>query len=92
MSKQNPIRTKNIWNKNSKIAEDLARAYYESLIAEYGVETIKKDSKENVGFNTFCDGIRLGLDVIMPLLDNRQQKEAIVKINDLLKIRKEKKN
>lgn len=74
-----------IWKANNKYAEELGDAYYESVIENYKKTN---DSKENFGYNTFIDGIRLGLDIIIPLLDDENQKMAIKKIKSMVKIRK----
>ena len=74
------------------MADDLGQAYYDYLLKEYDKKVTSKDSKENFGFNTFCDGIRLGLDAIMPLLDEGGIKAAKQKIKDMLEIRKRAKN
>lgn len=90
--KHNPNRAEKIWKKNKERATKLGEAYYDFLLKEYNKKTIEKDSKENFGFNTFCDGIRLGLDMIMPLFNESELRIAEKKIDDLLKIRKEAKN
>ena len=81
-------KTKSIWNENEKIAEDLARAYYGHLIETYNQKQVKKNSKEHFGFNTFVDGIRLGLDIITPLLDEGKKAEVDEKIKSMLVFRK----
>jgi DNA-binding ferritin-like protein (Dps family) len=55
----NDDEVKKIWKENEKRAEKLADAYYDSVIENYPKN---KSSKENFGYNTFIDGIRLGLD------------------------------
>ncbi len=90
--KHNPNWTNKIWKSNKKLAEGLGEAYYDSLLKEYDQKTIRKDSKENFGFNTFCDGIWLGLDIVMPILDASSMKAAEQKIKDMLKIRKTARN
>lgn len=77
---------KKIWKANEEHSEELACAYYDSVIQNYKV-TI--DSKENFGYNTFVDGIRLGLDIIMPLLDEEGQEKVIDKIKSMIKVSKE---
>ena len=77
---------KKIWKANEKYAERLGNAYYDSVIENY--KFIKKDSNENFGYNTFVDGIRLGLDIIIPLLDEGSQEKVIEKINSMIEIRK----
>ena len=81
-------KTKSIWNKNEKIAEDLARTYYDHLIENYNQKQVKKHSKEHFGFNTFVDGIKLGLDIITPLLDEEKKAEVDEKIKSMLAFRK----
>ena len=76
-------RTKAVWKENEKTAEELARAYYDHVIENYNLGQVKKHSKENFGFNTFIDGIRLGLDVIMPLLDEDLKKKVNEKIDSM---------
>ena len=78
-------KTSKIWTENKEIANKLAYAYYDSLIETYGKQ--KKDSRENFGFNTFADGINLGLDVILPLLDAEHLKKVKGKIEMMLKKR-----
>ncbi len=77
--------TNNIWAENKEIANKLAYAYYDVLIETYDKQ--KKDSRENFGFNTFADGINLGLDIVMPLLDEVHFKKAKAKIESMLKKR-----
>ncbi|MBU2590021.1 MAG: hypothetical protein KKA65_03690 [Nanoarchaeota archaeon] len=91
IKKQNTDRTEKIWKNNIKLADDLGKAYYDFLLKEYNKNTLKKDSKENWGFNTFCDGIRIGLDTIMPLLDDAGIKTVKQKIKNMLKIREQRK-
>ena len=91
IKKQNPDRTDNIWKNNIKLADNLGESYYKFLLKEYDKTSVKKDSKENFGFNTFCDGIRMGLDIVMPLLDDEGLNSARQKIKDMLKIREQKK-
>ena len=79
---------KKVWKENKAIAEELAEAYYGHLLKNYSPAQIKKDSKENFGFNAFADGINLGLDVIMPLLDEEHSKKVLEKIETMLRIRK----
>ena len=61
------------WEKNEEIAEKLANCYYGSILEEYKQE-IEKSSKEDFGFNAFVDGIRVGLDIVIPLLDEKFKK------------------
>ncbi len=78
---------KRIWEKNNNTATKLADAYYDSLLNE-AEEFIKKDSKENVGYNMFLGGIRVGLDIIIPLLDEKTKKKVDDKIDMMLTKRK----
>lgn len=80
-------KTNKIWNENKAIANRLAYAYYDFLIEAYDKNRIKNDSRKNFGFNTFADGINLGLDTIMPLLDDVHIKKVKAKIETMLKIR-----
>ena len=81
-------KTQKIWNENEKIAEELADAYYGSLLDAYGNAQIRKFSKEDHGYNTFLDGIRLGLDISMPMLDKETQDKIKAKVRDMLMVRK----
>lgn len=81
-------KTKAIWAKNEKTAEDLAMTYYDHLIETYNQNQVKKYSKEHFGFNTFVDGIRLGLDIIIPLLDEEKKTEVDEKIKSMINFRK----
>src|SRR3989338_7344394 len=76
---------KSIWKQNEQRAEDLGRAYYDSVLENYLPSA--EDSKENFGFNTFVDGIRMGLDIILPLLDDAAQEMVIEKINGMVEFR-----
>src|SRR3989338_7017546 len=82
------LRTKEIWKENEKIANELAQAYYDFVIDEYPKKSIQNDTKENFGFNTFVDGIRCGIDIIMPMLDDRSLDKAKEKISSMIKLRK----
>lgn len=62
-----------IWKENGEIADKLADCYYGSILEEYK-DYIKNDSKENFGFNAFADGVRVGLDIVIPLLDKNRKK------------------
>lgn len=73
-------KVKKIWKENEKYAEELAHAYYDSVIENY-----PDDSSKNFGFNAFVDGIRVGLDIIMPLISEEDQRKAVEKINSMLK-------
>ena len=78
--------TKKIWKANEKYAEELGEAYYDSVIENYKATN---DSKENFGYNTFIEGVRLGLDIVMPLLDEDNQIKVKEKINHMIKARNE---
>lgn len=78
-------KTKKAWKANEKYSEELGEAYYDSVIENYKVTN---NSKENFGYNTFVDGIRLGLDIIIPLLDEGSQEKVIEKINSMIEVRK----
>ncbi|MEA3514192.1 MAG: hypothetical protein U9R34_01845 [Nanoarchaeota archaeon] len=78
-------KTKKVWEENKAISEELAEAYYDSVIENY--KGIKDDSKENFGYNTFADGIRLGLDIVMPMLDEDMQMKVKEKIEGMVRIR-----
>jgi hypothetical protein len=82
-------KARKIWKENEEIAVDLADAYYDSLLDGYNASEIKKFSKLILGYNTFTDGIRLGLDVSMPLLDRETQEEVKAKIISLIIARKD---
>ena len=71
---------KQIWVENEKIAEELADAYYDGVLDNYKEEQIKRGSKEEFGYNTFLDGIKLGLDIVLPLLDTHGQEKVKEKI------------
>lgn len=77
---------KEIWKENETLAEELGDAYYDSVLKE-SEEFIKKDSKENIGYNMFVDGIRVGLDIIMPLLNEEMQEKVKNKIEQMLQKR-----
>jgi hypothetical protein len=70
-----------IWEKNKIISEKLADAYYQSVIDNYKK---KEDSKENFGYNTFIDGIKLGLDIIIPMLDEKTINIINAKIKSMI--------
>ena len=74
---------KKIWKENEILAEELGDAYYDSILKE-SEEFIKKDTKENIGYNMFVDGIRVGLDIIMPLLNEKMQGKVKHKIEQML--------
>ena len=81
-------KTKSIWSANERVAEVLAKVYYEHVIKNYNQEEIKKSSMEDFGFNTFVDGIRLGLDILLPLLDEKTKNEVDKKIISMIEFRK----
>jgi hypothetical protein len=87
----NSPRTMAVWENNRETAEKLAQAYYKHALAAYGKEKIRKDSKENLGFNAFCDGINMGLDIITPFLDENQAKAVQKQISQMLELRKQNK-
>src|SRR3989344_1091828 len=76
-------KVKEIWKENEGLAEELGDAYYDSVLRE-SEEFIKKDTKENIGYNMFVDGIRVGLDIITPLLDEEMQEKVKDKIEQML--------
>lgn len=82
-------RSQKIWKEDEKIAHELADAYYNSTIENYKISS-NKDSKENFGYNTFIDGIKVGLDIIMPMLNDEYQKIIKEKINNMIEIRNKK--
>lgn len=75
--------TKKVWEENEKISEELADAYYDELIKDYK-KVSRNDSKENFGYNTFADGIRLGFDIVTPLLDETMQLRVKEKVKQML--------
>jgi hypothetical protein len=81
-------RTKRIWKENRDISVKLAMHYYRHLLEEYDQNEIKKDTKENFGFNTFTDGIRCGLDIVLPLLDDEMLMITKKRVKDMLNARK----
>ena len=76
--------TNKVWQENKNVADELAEAYYDSLIDNYPKSQMKKSSKEEFGFNTFTDGIRVGLDIILPLLDLESQEKTKAKIKEMV--------
>ena len=74
--------TKKIWKDNERYSEELGEAYYDSVIENY---PSNNDSKENFGYNTFVDGVRLGLDIVIPLLDKENQDKVVDKIKSMIK-------
>ena len=79
--------TMKIWKENEKTSKELAEVYYESLIDAYDASEVKRNTKEDFGYNTFADGIRLGLDVIMPLVDEDSQLKIKEKIKSMIELR-----
>jgi hypothetical protein len=73
-----------IWKETIGLSEALGQAYYDTLLDNYPEDQVKKSSQEEFGFNTFSDGIRLGLDVIMPLLDKKSLEAVKAKIASML--------
>ena len=80
--------TNKVWQENKNVADELAEAYYDSLIDNYPKSQMEKSSKEEFGFNTFTDGIRVGLDIILPLLNPESQKKAKTKIKEMVAVSK----
>jgi len=78
---------KKIWRENEKIAEKLADAYYDSVIENYKTTQIRKTTRKVFGYNTFIDGIRAGLDIVLPMLDEEKLKEIKEKIKVMIKRR-----
>lgn len=76
-----------IWKENEDIADELADCYFDSVLDEYK-EYMKKDTKENFGYNVFCDGIRVGLDIILPMLDESTQNKAKEEIQSMIEKRR----
>lgn len=84
----NDHRTIEIWEQNKELANSLGKAYYKPTLKSYDKKNVKKDSKENLGFNLFCDGINLGLDTTMPFLDDEKLVQTKNKIAELIETRK----
>lgn len=80
-----------IWKENEKRAEALAEAYYESVIEQFDPKEVKKDSKENFGYNTFAWGIKAALDIILPMLNQEMREEVEKMIKDVVELRKHQK-
>lgn len=80
-------KTKKIWAENEHIAESLARAYYDFVLENYAKKDVQTGTKEDFGFNTFVDGIRCGIDIIIPMLDDEMQARVKDKINSMISIR-----
>lgn len=81
-------RTLGIWEQNRALANSLGEAYFKPTLKSYDKSAVKKDSKENLGFNLFCDGVNLGLDVALPFLDDEKLACAKNKIDELIQTRK----
>lgn len=79
-----------VWKQNEQIAENLANAYYDFVLEDYK-DQMKKDNKENAGYNMFAEGINMALDIIMPLLDDFSQIKVKAKIDSMVKIREKNK-
>lgn len=77
-----------IFKKNKKISEDLAYSYYQSLLDQYQ-NFMEEDTKENIGFNAFTDGIQLGLDITLTMVDDQTRKAIEEKIKSMIKHRKQ---
>lgn len=82
--------TKKVWKANELLAEELADAYYESTIENYKGKRTSESSKEEFGYNTFIDGIRLGLDTVMPLLSEETQEEVKKNLRQMIIMRNKK--
>ena len=76
------------FKENIKTAGELAYCYYQSLLDQYQ-KFMEKDTKENIGFNAFVDGIQLGLDATLPMVDNQTRKAIKDKIKSMIRLRKE---
>ena len=85
-------KTRKIWIENEKIAEELARTYYDYVIENYTEKRVTKYSKENFGFNTFVDGIRLGLDTIIPMVGTELRTQINDKVKSMIETRKSKRD
>ena len=81
-------KTRKIWAENEEIAENLARTYYDYVIESYSKGKVRKHSKENFGFNTFADGIRLGLDIIMPMFSEELRAQVDDKVKSMIESRR----
>ncbi len=77
-----------IFKRNIKTSEDLAYCYYQSLLDQYQ-KFMEEDTKENIGFNAFADGIRLGLDITLTMVDDQTRKAIKEKIKSMIKHRKQ---
>lgn len=71
---QNKTQVEKVLRENGRLSTKLADAYYDSLLKK-SKNILKKDSKENFGYNTFAAGIELGLDMVLPLVDTVTRKE-----------------
>ena len=78
--------TKKVWEENKAISQELADAYYDSVLDGYRTNS-KKDSKENFGYNTFADGATLALDIVMPMIDKDMQEQVKNKIKMMVEKR-----
>lgn len=77
-----------IFKDNTKTAEELAYCYYQSMLDKYK-KYLNKDTTENFSFNAFVDGIRLGLDVTLTMVDNKTRKAIKGKIKSMIQHRRE---
>lgn len=84
----NDPRVLKIWEDNKKFANSLGEAYYESVLKSYKKNQIERGGRENLGFNAFCDGINLGLDVVMPFLAAEKLEEARDRMAQMIELRK----
>lgn len=71
---QNKTQVEKVLRENRRLSTKLADTYYDSLLKK-SKNVLKKDSKENFGYNTFIAGIELGLDMVLPLVDAMTRKE-----------------
>ena len=81
-------KTRKIWTENEEIVENLARTYYDYVVESYSKEEVRKHSKENFGFNTFADGIRLGLDIVMPMFSEELRTQVDNKVKSMVESRR----
>jgi len=81
-------KTRKIWEENETIAEELARTYYDHVIENYNRKQVRQHSKENFGFNTFVDGIRLGLDIVMPMISEELKAQVDSKVKSMIQSRR----
>lgn len=79
-------RTQLIWNNNKRKSHELSEVYYDYILDVFR-DRMKNDSKENFGFNMFAEGINMGLDIVMPFLDDDLLQGANKKIRDMIDVR-----